>query len=65
VTTTREQIEKFLTELTPDYVGADYLREVESWLEEIQRDLNIQHPLVIATLKKISKRICFLEIGES
>ena len=62
--TAREQIQCELDELIPDYVGADYLREVESMLEEIQHEFGV-HPLISATIRKISSRICFLEIGES
>ena len=61
--TAREEIKKFIAELTPDYVGADYLREAESMLEEVQRECG-PHPLVSAALKKISARIISLEIGE-
>jgi hypothetical protein len=61
--TAREELLQELEELVPDYVGADYLREAESWLEELI-DLHGEHPLLRATIKKISRRIIAIELGE-
>jgi hypothetical protein len=62
--TAREEIARFLEEFTPNYVGADYLREAERFLEGVNREHG-PHPLVSATIKKLSARIVFLEIGDS
>jgi hypothetical protein len=62
--TAREEIQAIIDELTPDYVSEDYLRTVESMLEEIEREFG-PHPLLSAAIKKISARIVFLEIGEN
>ncbi len=61
--TARDEIAQFLDEFTPHYVGADYLREAETFLEEINREHG-PHPLLDAAIRKISSRICFLEIGQ-
>jgi hypothetical protein len=62
--TIREEIQQELDAMTPPYVGADYLRAVESFLEELNRERG-PHPLVSAAIKKISARIVDLEIGNS
>jgi hypothetical protein len=61
--TAREEIQQMLDEMTPERVGADYLRAVESFLEEVNRERG-PHPLVSAAIKKISSRIVALEIGQ-
>lgn len=61
--TAREELQRELDELLPDYVSADYLRGVEEFLEGIVA-AHGRHPLLVAALKKISARIYFLETGE-
>jgi hypothetical protein len=61
--TAREEIQKLLDEWAPPYVGVNYLRQVESELEDITR-VHGPHPLVSAAIRKISARIVFLEIGK-
>lgn len=63
MTNAREEIERELEELVPSGMGLDYLREAESWLEELI-DAHGEHPLLRTTIKKISKRIIALELGE-
>jgi len=60
--TAREQIAAMLDEMTPDYADADHLREVESTLEELEREFGA-HPLITKAIRKISSRIIALEIG--
>jgi hypothetical protein len=63
MTSAREEIAKELEELVPSYVSADYLRGVETWLEELI-DAHGEHPMLRAAIKKISARIFFLETGQ-
>lgn len=59
-----EEIQQTLNELTPSYVGVDYLRELETSLfrPEDTPPWSTYGPLVAAR-RKISDRICFLEVG--